>query len=345
LNIRRTLVGTSRGHAHQAPSPVEAYTLDTGTGFAISVWTFGATLVEVWVPDRSGRIDNVVRRLPDLESYEERSQNPYVGSTVGRYSRCIAGGVLRLDGAAYPLACNYGKDHFHGGPLGFDRFVWRAEAAQHATELELRLYLDSPDGDQGYPGALATEASYRLTNSGRLSFEYTATTSKSTVVALTNHAYWNLAGAGQINDHQLTLRSPHVLMVDEALIPSGGPVSVLGTVFDYTEPRLLGDAKLDHCYVWADASRSARAVTPSPARPCLEVAELYHAASGRLMRVSTDQPGLQMYSGEVLAEPRGGLCFEAGAWPNCPNRPDYPSSRLDPGGVYRQTTVHEFSCR
>jgi aldose 1-epimerase len=192
---------------------------------------------------------------------------------------------------------------------------------------------------------------YRLNADGRLSFEYRATTTKSTVVALTNHGYWNLAGSGTIDNHQLMLHPPHVLMVDEALIPTGGPVSVSNTPFDYTSPRLLGAAKLDHCFVWA--SESVGHVDPAgptrelPLQPrqLVPVAELSHAATGRAMRVLTDQPGVQVYSGEVLTEPRGGLCFEAGAWPNCPNRPDYPSSRLDPGDVYQHTTVHEFSWR
>lgn len=344
MNIRRRVLGTSRGHANQAPTPVESYTLDTGAGFAIEVWTLGATLVQVLLPDRNGALDNVVLRLPDLASYEDRSRNPYLGCTMGRYARCIAGGVLRLDGIEYPLACNYGQDHFHGGPVGFDRHVWRAEAEQSADELRLRLRLDSPDGDQGYPGALAAEVLYCLSTGGRLSFEYAATTTRSTVVALTNHAFWNLAGSGRIDAHQLTVHPAHVLLVNDALIPTGAPVHVSETGLDYRQPRRIASGMLDHCFVWADASPAvSRAATPR--RAIVPVAELYHEESGRQLRVLTDQPGLQLYSGEILAEPRRGLCVQTGAWPNSPNRPDYPSSRLDPGDTYRHTTVHEFSCR
>ena len=330
MDIRHERIGTTTGHTEQESTLVDAYTLDTGTGLVITVWTYGSTLIEVLVPDRDGRMDNVIMRLPDLSSYEDRTKNPYIGATLGRYARCIAEGRLRLDELDYQLACNYGRHHFHGGKTGFDRFVWDADVHQGCDELSLRLRLDRPDGDQGYPGALSAETVYRVHKDGRLTFEYRATTTAPTVVALTNHAYWNLAGSGTVNEQHLVLNAARVVMVDDELIPIGAPVSIAGTQLDYSTPRPIADDQLDHCFVLDDPTWAA---------------ELFDPASGRVMRVRTDQPGLAVYSADGLIERRTGLCLQTGAWPDSPNRADYPSSRLDPGTAYRHHTTHEFSVR
>jgi aldose 1-epimerase len=330
MDIHRETIGTTAGHAEQAPTTVDAYTLDTGKGLAITVWTYGATLIEVLVPDRGGHVDNVVVRLPDLVSYEDRTKNPYLGATLGRYARCIAGGRLRLDELDYQLDCNYGRHHIHGGPIGFDRFVWDADAERKADQVSLRLRLDRPDGDQGYPGALSAVTFYRVHSDGRLTFEYRATTTASTVVALTNHAYWNLAGSGTINDHRLVLNAARVVLVDDELIPVGSPVGVADIRLDYSTPRPIADDQLDNCFVLDDPTWAA---------------ELFDPASGRVMRVLTDQPGVQVYSADGFTEPRAGLCLQTGAWPDSPNHADYPPSRLDPGTTYRHHTTHEFSIR
>lgn len=330
MNILRKTIGPTVGHAEQAPASVDAYTLDSGNGLSITVWTYGATLIEVLVPDRRDQLTNVVVRLPDLSSYEDRAKNPYLGATLGRFARCVAEGRFRLDDTYYQLDCNYGRHHFHGGTIGFDRFVWDADAEAHDGQLSLRLRLDRPDGDQGYPGAISAEVIYRVDRNARLTFEYSATTTVSTIVALTNHAFWNLSGSGTINQHQLAINSTRALVVDDELIPVDGPASIVGTRLDYSTSRTISDDQLDHCFVLDDLRWAA---------------ELFDPSSGRLMRVSTDQPGLATYSADGYALRRAGLCFQTGAWPDAPNHPDYPSSRLDPGMTYRHHTTHEFRVR
>lgn len=328
MEIRREAIGVSAGHEAQEPAPVETFTLDTGTGLAVTVWTLGASLVEVLVADRSGRRGNVVVRLPDLAAYEAPG-NRYLGATLGRYARCIAGGVLSLDGRQYVLDSNEGEHHVHGGSIGFDRFVWQAEAGREANVLTLRLWLDRPDGDQGYPGAIHAETTY-IVEPERLTFAHRATATALTVVALTNHASWNLAGARTIDGHRLAINAERALIVDEELIPVGDPVPVGGGPLDFASARTIGGERLDHSFVLDDPAWAA---------------ELEEPASGRVMRVVTDQPGLQVYSGDVLDPARAGICLQTGAWPDSPNRPHFPSSRLAVGETYRHVTTHEFSVR
>ncbi|MFC4585730.1 galactose mutarotase [Sphaerisporangium corydalis] len=322
-------MGTTRGHAGAGPAPVHAYTLDTGHGLAITVWTYGATLVEVLVPDRAGHAANVVVRLPDLAAYEDPAVNAYVGSTVGRYCRCVANGTFTLDGVVHELDRNDGRHHVHGGPLGFDRFVWDAEAETTGDRLVLRLRLDSPDGDQGYPGALTAEARYEVDRHGRLTFGYSATTTASTFAGLTNHAFWNLSGTGgTVDGHLLAVNSARVVGFDPELIPLPGPPrDVTGTALDRRTARPVGDDRLDHFYALGDPGWAA---------------DLTHEASGRAMRVVTDQPGMGVYSADHFRWPRAGICLETGAWPDAPNRQDFPSARLDPGQTYGHRTTHEF---
>ena len=331
MEIYRQTIGTTIGHAEQAPTLVDAYVLDTGKGLAITVWTYGASLIEVLVPDYRGHVDNVVVRLPDLSSYEDRTKNPsYLGATLGRYARCIANGHLQLDDRKYQLDRNAGPHHIHGGTLGFDRFVWDADAEQKGDQLSLYLHLNRPDGDQGYPGAIFAEAIYRLDRDGRLSFEYLATSTASTVAAFTNHAYWNLAGSGIVNSHYLSLNADHVLFVNDDLIPVGSPVSVAGTRLDYATSRQIADDHLDHCFMLDDPTWAANLFDPD---------------SRRVMQMFTDQPGLQIYSADGFTRPRAGLCLQAGAWPDLPNHASYPSSRLDPGAMYHHHTTLMFSIR
>lgn len=221
MKISRQMIGMTAGHAGQGPRPVEAFTLDARHGFEVTVWNYGATLIEVMTPDRHGRSENVVVRLPNLRSYEDRTKNPYLGATLGRYARCIARGRFQLDGREYQLYCNHGRHHFHGGLIGFDQYVWDATTEQGSELLSLRLRLDRPDGDEGYPGALSAETVYRVYSDGRLAIEYRATATASTVVALTNHAYWNLAGSDSVGDHQLGLNATRVVPTDDELIPTG----------------------------------------------------------------------------------------------------------------------------
>ncbi|MEO3871121.1 aldose epimerase family protein [Nonomuraea sp. B12E4] len=325
MKIVRTAVGRTAGESAE----VEAYTLDSGRGLAITVWTYGATLVEVLVPDRDGRPGNVVLRLPSLDAYEDPTRNAYVGATVGRYCRCVSGGRFTLDGVVHELDRNDGEHHLHGGTRGFDRQVWRAEAESRDDRLVLRLRLRSPDGDQGYPGTLTAETRYEIDREGRLTFDFCATADAPTIAGLTNHAFWNLAGRPQtIDDHRLAVNSRRVVAFDDELIPVAGPPrDITGTRLDHTTPRPLAGSRLDDFFVLDDPAWAA---------------ELSHEASGRAMRVITDQPGMGVYSADHYRSPRAGLCLETGAWPDAPNRPDFPPVRLDPGATYRHRTIHEF---
>ncbi len=325
MEIRRETVGSTTGHARQQPSTVDAYTLDTGHGLLVTVWTYGAALIVAAVPDRHGRTENVVVRLPDISAYE-RTQH-YVGVTLGRYARCIAEASFVLEGSTHHLTRNASRNHIHGGFFGFHRFVWKADAGRDGDELWLRLRLDRPDGDEGYPGAIAAETTYRV-RERQLTFEHRATTTAPTIVDMTNHAFWNLSGSCTIDAHRLSINAERVLMVDDDLIPVGAPVEVTGTYFDFQREHPLHSVNLDHCFALNDPSWAA---------------EVRDQASGRTMRIVTNQPGLQVYTGDKYLHPRTGLCMQTGTWPNSPRRPDFPSARLDPGETYVHRTTHTFS--
>ncbi|AHH99056.1 aldose epimerase family protein [Kutzneria albida] len=330
--IERTAVGTAPACEGRPAAEVESYSLEVGQGWGVTVWTYGATLVEVRVPDRGGQVDNVCVRLPDLPAYLDQASNPYVGATVGRYCRCVSGGEFELDGLRYELDRNQGRHHVHGGSDGFDRRVWSAEAGRDGDALEVRLSLTSPDGDQGYPGEVEVTTTYRFEPGCTLTIEHSARTTAPTIVGLTNHTFWNLAGRGTIDEHWLRLDATEAVRFDEEVIPlPGPPAQVRGTGLDLTTARSLAGTKLDNCYLLGDESR---------------VAELSHPGSGRTMRVSTDQPAVGVYTGDFFSQrPRAGICLETGALPDAPNRPEFPSVRLDPGHTHRHRTVHHFSCR
>lgn len=330
MNVSRTEVGITAGHAGQPPATVHEYTLDAGPALCVRVWTYGATLVEARVPDRNGRSRNVTLRLPDLAAYEDRRRNPYLGATLGRFARCVAQGRLRLGDREHRLDRNIGPHHFHGGSIGFDRYVWSAEAGREGDELVLRLRLESPDGDQGYPGRLSAEAAYGVRADGRLSFRYRASATRSTIVGLTNHAYWNLAGEGRIDGHTLSVNAGRVVGANEELIPRGPLLETARTELDFRTPRPLGAIPLDHCFVLDGPAKAA---------------ELHDLRSGRFLTVRTDQPGLAVHTADSFETPRAGICLQTGALPDAPNRPDFPSARLEPGECHHHETLHEFSVR
>ncbi|MDG4829598.1 galactose mutarotase [Solwaraspora sp. WMMD1047] len=329
MRLRRETIGRTAGSRWQPATAVEAYTLATDDGFGITVWTYGATLVEVLVPDRAGVPGNVVLRLGELAQYEDRALNAYLGCTMGRYCRCVADGRLTLDGVTHQLDRNDGRHHLHGGPDGFDRRVWTAEAGRDGDDLVVRMRLISPDGDQGYPGELTGWTVYRLSPERRLTIDFGATTTASTVVGFTNHAFWNLAAGGTIDRQVLRLNSSRSVMFDDEAIPVAGPPrDITGSPLDFRRPRPIAGQRIDNFFVldgpdWA--------------------AELADEASGRSMRVFTDQSGLGVYSADGYpGRRRAGLCLQTSAWPDAPNRPDFPSARLDPGGTYRHRVGYEF---
>jgi len=326
-------------------------TLSNDNGLSATVMTYGATLTSVRVPDRDGKFANVTLHLDSLDDY--LAGHPFLGSIAGRYANRIAGAGFVLDGVAYRLAANAEPNHLHGGNKGFDKAVWKAASVRGEDEVGAELTHVSPDGDEGYPGELTVKVTYKLTNENELRMEYTARTDKPTHVNLTNHAYWNLAGAGSgdVLGHVLTLNADRYLPIGEGLIPLGELRPVCGTPMDFTEPEAIG-ARIDqlpngydHCYVLnkEDGSRLSLA------------ARLDEPNSGRMMEVLTTQPGVQLYTANFLTSDVGaagvsygkhhGLCLETQHFPNSPNRPEYPSTVLRPGQTFEELTVHRFGVR
>jgi aldose 1-epimerase len=313
--------------------------------------TLGATLRRLEMPGLDGRVENVVLGYADLDAY--RTAPRYYGVVAGRYANRIGGAGFTLDGERYRIAANEGTNSLHSGPAGFDQLVWAVEAQ---SEVAVTFRLDSPDGWNGFPGALTVRAAYALEDDG-LTIGFTATTDRPTIVNLTHHAYFNLAGEASgttILDHMLQIAADAVTPVDTAMIPTGALASVADTPFDFRTPKPIGrdiaadDAQLrlgqgyDHNFVVGEGASGPR-----------RVATLYDPASGRVLDLHSTEPGLQFYSGNHLAggapgtgggtyPARGGLCLEPQKFPDSPNQPAFPSARLDPGETYRHDMAFRF---
>ncbi|MFJ5014468.1 MULTISPECIES: aldose epimerase family protein [Streptomyces] len=312
-------------------TPVHRWTLERG-GVRVRVLSYGGIVQSAEVPDREGHTADVVLGFPSVQGYVDHP-GPYLGALVGRYANRIAGGRFPLDGRTYALARNNGPNSLHGGDRGFDRYVWDAEPVEHGV----RLSRVSPHGEEGFPGRLHVSATYTLQESGALRIAYEAVTDAPTVVNLTNHSYWNLSGSGHAGGHELRLAASRYTPVDDGLIPVGEPVDVTGSRFDFRASRKVGSG-YDHNYVLD------KGVTPAAE----EVAELYDPASGRVLTVATTEPGLQLYTADHLGAPFApgeGIALETQHFPDSPNRPDFPTTRLEPGEVYRSATVYGFGTR
>ncbi|GAA4999936.1 aldose epimerase family protein [Streptomyces siamensis] len=312
---------------------VHRWTLER-SGVRVRILTYGGIVQSAEIPDRDGRTANVVLGFPDLAGYLAHPQ-PYFGALVGRYANRIAGARFPLDGFTYHLTPNDGPNSLHGGEFGFDKRVWDAEPVDGGV----RLSRVGPHGEEGFPGRLAVSATYTLDADGSLRIAYEARTDAPTVVNLTSHTYWNLSGAGSAGGHELRLAAARLTPVDADLIPTGELASVEGTRFDFRQSRKVG-AGYDHNFVLD------KGVTDTP----VEVAELHDPDSGRLLTVSTTEPGLQLYTADHLDEslpyaPGDGIALETQHFPDSPNRPGFPSTELRPGGVYRSETVFGFSVR
>jgi aldose 1-epimerase len=314
-------------------SPVHRWTLERA-GVRVRVLSYGGIVQSVEVPGRDTRVVDVVLGFPDLEGYLA-NPGPYLGALVGRYANRIAGARFALDGRVYPLEPNNAPNSLHGGDGGFDKRLWDAEPVEHGV----RLSRVSEDGEEGFPGRLEVSATYTLDARGALSIAYEAVTNAPTVVNLTNHTYWNLSGSGNAGGHELRLAASRLTPVDADLIPTGELAPVDGTRFDFRAPRKVG-AGYDHNFVLD------KGVTDT----AVEVAELYDPASGRVLTVSTTEPGLQLYTADHLDAslpfaPGDGVALETQHFPDSPNRPEFPSTELRPGGVYRSQTVYGFAVR
>ena len=325
------------------------YSLRNRSGMKVGLINFGAIITSVEVPDRDGKLANVTLSHPDITGYQVN--NPYFGGACGRFANRIAKGKFSLDGNEYSLFLNNGPNTLHGGQVGFMKKIWKAAPFQNEVATGVKFTYVSPDGEEGYPGELKSVITYSLTDANELKIDYAATTDKPTVLNLTNHAYWNLAGAGSglIVDHELTLSCSRFLPVDETGIPSGELASVAGTCMDFLKPEKIGTritepvngaGGYDHCYVVDGKAGELRLA-----------AKVVEPTSGRVLEIFTTEPGIQFYTGNFLegtpatgnAPRHGAFCLETQHFPDSPNRPEFPTTRLNPGETYRQTTVHKFS--
>ncbi|MEO7689275.1 MAG: aldose epimerase family protein [Sphingomonas sp.] len=339
-------------------SPVEAITLSNTHGVSARVLTYGATLQSLIGPDRQGKPADVVLGYDDLASYVAKPN--YFGVTVGRYANRIARGQFSIDGKTYQLPINNTPNSLHGGTVGFDKVVWRVVSVENGPVAKVVLAYTSPDGDQGYPGKLEVTTTYSLDEKGNLSIDFKASTDKPTIVNMTNHAIFDLAGEGSrlgILNHRLTIPARAYTPVDATLIPTGERRPVAGTVFDFTKGRVLADdlrdgrdpqiiagRGYDHNFA-LDAGLTA---TPKLA------ARLEDPASGRVLEVLTTEPGVQLYTGNfldgTLVGKHGhvyrmgdGVALEPQKFPDTPNQPNFGSARVDPGKPYHHLMVYRLS--
>ena len=318
--------------------PVDLYTLANERGFEVSITNYGGAIVSLKAPDRNGTLADVVLGFDTLEEYVANPR--FFGALIGRHANRIARGRFLLDGVAYQLTPNNGVNHLHGGK-GFDKRVWTVTNQADGDALQLE-YL-SRDGEEGYPGNMRAQVTYALADN-ELQIEYKAITERSTIVNLTNHSYFNLAGHGTILDHELTLFADAFTPVSEDLIPTGEIRSVTGSKMDFRKGRPIAAGDYDHNFVLNDYDGSLR-----PA------ARLYEPVSGRMLEILTTEPGMQFYSGNfldgsfsgkggVVYNKYAGLCLEPQHFPDAPNHPNFPSTVLRPGETYKHVSVYRFSC-
>lgn len=335
------------------------FTLTNPSGMQVELITYGGIIAKVLLPDRQSRLANIVLGLDSLEAYETR--NGYYGCAVGRYGNRIAKGRFTLDGKEYKLAVNNGENHLHGGLAGFDKRLWEplAEISENDREGVTLRYL-SADGEEGYPGNLDVKITYSLSSANELRLDYEAHTDAPTVVNLTNHSFWNLAGegSGPVYDHILQLNASQYLPVDAGAIPLGEPAAVENTPFDFRQPKPIGrDIRSNHIQVAYGMGFDHNWIIDQPEGSAASELKLAAVVSepltDRTMKVLTTEPGVQFYSGNFLnATSYGtslrayrqseGFCLETQHYPDSPNQPAFPSTVLRPGEVLRSSTIYQF---
>ena len=334
---------------------IDKYTLTNANGIAIDVISYGGRITAIRMPDKNGKVENITLGFDKLEDY--LADNPYFGALIGRYGNRIANAQFSIGENTYKLGANNGTNNLHGGPEGFDRAVWKVTPKPDGDKSVLVLEYYSKDGEMGYPGNLATVVTYTLDNDNQFEINYEAETDKATVINLTQHAYFNLSGdfSKPITDHKVKIDADSFLPVDENLIPTGEIRNVSGTPFDFTQSKTVSkeidaDNKqialgggYDHCWVLNGVTGNLRTS-----------AIAMHAASGRKLEVLTTEPGIQFYTGNfldgTLPNPAGGFygkrsgfCLETQHYPDSPNQPKFPSTKLEPGERYKTTTIFKFS--
>jgi aldose 1-epimerase len=331
---------------------IDLYTLTNANGIRARITNYGAILVSFEVPDKNGKLADITLGYDKLDGYLTR--HPYFGSTVGRYANRIGEAKFKLNDTEYTLAANNEANHLHGGIKGFDKVVWKAEdVTSNSDKALVKLSYLSKDGEEGYPGNLACTVTYTLTNDDELKISYEAETDKATVINLTNHSYWNLAGQGDgdILGHELMLTADKYTPVDEGLIPTGEIKNVKDSPMDFTQPMTIGsriaqvEGGYDHNYVLNSGGGTLALC-----------ARVYEPTSGRIMEIYTVEPGIQFYTGNFLDgtitgksgkvyKKHYGFCLETQHFPDSPNKTDFPSVVLKPGDKYTTVTVHKFSTR
>jgi aldose 1-epimerase len=330
--------------------PVRIYTLTNASGVEAAITNYGGRIVSLKVPDRKGAMGDVVIGFNSLDGY--LGPNPYFGAIVGRYANRIGHAEFKLDGKDYKLAKNNGDNALHGGLRGFDRVVW---TAREIPDGGLELTYLSKDGEEGYPGNCKVTVRYHLTDANEVKIEYSATTDKDTVINLSNHAYFNLKGGGDILGHVLTLNADRFTPVDAGLIPTGELRAVAGTPFDFRKAMVIG-ARIDQNDQQLKAGKGydMNYVLNKKGEELSLAARVEEPASGRVMEVWTTQPGIQFYTGNNLDgtlkgrggnvyTPRSALCLETQHFPDSPNKPSFPSAVLKPGAEFKSTTIYRFS--
>jgi aldose 1-epimerase len=332
---------------------VDQFTLANSTGSSVSIITYGAIVTHVTIPDKNGKLGDVVLGFDDLAGYQSKD-NPYFGASVGRVANRIAKGTYSVDGTTYHCAINNAPNTLHGGRIGYDKRVWDASPADSSDGSSVKFSLTDPDGAEGFPGTVKVELIFTLTDKNIFRIEYSATTDKPTPINLTNHSYWNLKDAGQspIAGHILRAHASAYLPVDQTQIPTGEIAPVKGTPIDFTVPKPIGKDLLsmagnppgyDHCLI-----------LDSQSKKLAKAAEVYEPHTGRLLQVWTTEPGLQFYTGNFLAghftgkagikyAQHSAFAFEAQNYPDAINQPAFPNSILRPGQTYHQITEYHFA--
>ncbi|HXH29206.1 MAG TPA: aldose epimerase family protein [Bacteriovoracaceae bacterium] len=331
---------------------IKSYTLKNDKGMEVKIINYGGIVTSLRVPDKDGKVGDVVLGFDTAEEYRTKKEHPYFGALIGRYGNRIAKGKFTLDGKDYKLATNNGPNSLHGGVQGFDKVIWNATELPKSNALELSY--TSKDGEEGYPGELKVKVTYTLTAQNELKIDYEASTSKATPINLTHHSYFNLSADKNetIVDHELMINADKYTVVDKDLTPTGELKDVKGTVMDFTTSHKIGKdiAKVegggyDHNYVLRNTDGSMK-----------QAAVLYHPKSGRQMEVLTTEPGIQFYSGNFLDGKlmgkngdgyvkHDGLCLETQHFPDSPNHPKFPNTILKPGTTYKSQTVYKFSVK
>ena len=353
-NTMSKLSVSSASFGNTPEGEAQLFTLKNTNGLEVDISTFGGTITRWSAPDKDGNFDDVILGFKDLSSYQ--GTHPYFGSLVGRYANRIALGKFTLEGKSYSLAINNPPNALHGGPLGFHKKLWIAKSLEEKDAVGVVLTLNSPDMEEGYPGNLKVEVTYRLNDKNELSIDYTATTDKTPVVNLTNHAYFNLKGEGNgdILDHQLKIFANQFTPVDSTLIPLENHADVDNTPFDFREWHLIGErVNSEFDQIIRGKGYDHNFVLNKNGDELSVAAQVWEASSGRLLEVKTTQPGMQFYCGNFLDGSltgkkgnkyafRNGFCLETQHFPDSPNHPTFPTTVLKPGETFQSKTIYSL---